>query len=229
MTLPAVHSFYRDNISAELVAAQARVFDHFGIPLHQWRDNKQSHAGWMANLLGSDHGSDVAIIADIDAFPLSRAGYDELVNDVRGGALVGAAQVANHKDPNRIYAGPCFLGLPAHLYKDFGSPDLERNETVDVAQVLTDLANAKSVPTKIIPPTLCIQPRWALADLGVFGIGTFYGDHAFFHLFESRKDASIELFCAVAEGTISGKHNYQQYLDIMAAAKPTKKKWYKIL
>lgn len=33
MSLPTVHSFYRSNISAEMVASQASVFEHLGIPL----------------------------------------------------------------------------------------------------------------------------------------------------------------------------------------------------
>lgn len=228
MTDPTVHSFYRDNIPTEMLEAQARVFDHFGVPLKQWRDNKSTHAGWMAELMGSDHGDDVTIIADIDAFPLSRAGYDRMVTRARQGALVGVAQVANHKDPTKIYAAPSFLAMPASLYTDFGKPNLERTKIGDVAQVLTYLALERDVPVEIIPPSLCIQTRWALSDQGVYGIGTFYGDSAFFHLFESRKQQSLDLFCAVAEGTVAGQHDFQRYLDILDTPKP-KKKWYKII
>lgn len=219
MSTPVVQSYYRDNIPTELVNAQAKVFAHLGIPLNQCLDNSLSHAGWMAQVLASPPEGDVVVIADIDAFPLSRDAFDRMVAQAREGALVGLSQVANHKDPNRIYAGPMFMALPSSLYTDFGQPGLERTDHQDVAQVLTDMAQARGVPVSLIPPRFAIQPKWPLADQGVFGVGTFYGEMEFFHLFQSRKRSSVELFCAVADGTIAGRHDYQKYLDTVTPRK----------
>ena len=218
MTTPTVHTYYRDNIPAQLVKAQARVFEHFGIPLKQWLDNTLSHAEWLEQML-SNPTDDITVIADIDAFPLTRAGFDALVESAANGALAGLSQVANHKDPTRIYAGPMFMALPAGLYQDLGAPGLERTDTVDVAQILTDLSQARGKPVTLVPPRMAVQPKWALSDQGMFGVGTFYGEMAFFHLFQSRKRNSVELFCAVAEGTIAGRHDFQTYLDVMAPRK----------
>ncbi|MEW9919896.1 hypothetical protein AB2B41_09790 [Marimonas sp. MJW-29] len=217
--MPTVQSFYRNNIPARLVDAQARVFDHFGIALNQCLDNSLSHATWLERTLAKASDEDVVVIADIDAFPLSREAFDRMVGQARKGALVGLSQVANHKDPNRIYAGPMFMALPGNLYEDFGEPRLDRTDTRDVAQVLTDLANERDIPVALIPPRFAIQPKWALADQGVFGVGTFYGEMEFFHLFQSRKQSSVDLFCAVAEGTIAGRHDFQRYLEVMAPRK----------
>lgn len=219
MTTPMVHTYYRDNIPARLVQAQARVFDHFGVPLTQWLDNKLSHAQWLEKILGNPQGDGPVVVADIDAFPLSRLGFDHLVARATEGALVGLSQVANHKDPSRVYAGPMFMALPQTLYTDLGKPGLERTGSDDVAQVLTDLAREKGIPVTLIPPRMAVQPKWALSDQGVFGIGTFYGEMEFFHLFQSRKKSSVDLFCAVAEGTIAGRHAFQRYLDLMATRK----------
>jgi len=219
MSIPVVQSYYRDNIPPELVAAQARVFKHFDIPLNQCLDNAQTHAGWMAQVLAGPPEHDVVVIADIDAFPLSRDAFDRMVSSAKDGALVGLSQVANHKDPNRVYAGPMFMALPSTMYADFGEPGLERTDDQDVAQVLTDIAQERDVPVSLIPPRFAIQPKWPLADQGVFGVGTFYGEMEFFHLFQSRKRSSVELFCAVAGGTIAGRHDYQKYLDTMTPRK----------
>ena len=219
MPTPTTHTYYRDNISSELVQAQARVFEHFDIPLTQWLDNDLSHAQWLEKMLTHPQGDGPVVIADIDAFPLSRAAYDQLVTSAGDGTLIGLSQVANHKDPNRIYAGPMFMALPDKLYANLGAPGLERNNTRDVAQALTDLSREQGTPVDLIPPRMAVQPKWALSDQGMFGVGTFYGEMEFFHLFQSRKKSSVNLFCAVAQGTISGRHDFQKYLDLMAPRK----------
>lgn len=219
MVTPTVQTYYRDNIPSELVTAQARVFEHFGIPLTQCLDNTLSHSGWMERTLAEPQIDDVVVIADIDAFPLSRDAFDNMVAAARQGTLVGLSQVANHKDPDRIYAGPMFMAMPADLFNSFGSPPLSRSDTRDVAQILTDMARERGTPVRLIPPRFAIEPKWPLADQGVFGVGTFYGEMDFFHLFQSRKRNSVALFCAVAEGTIAGRHDFRKYLETMTPHK----------
>lgn len=219
MNPPVAHSFYRSNIPKELLRAQRNVFAHFNIPLKQWHCDSMSHAAWMEWLLAQPGDSQPMVICDIDAFPLDRGAYDRLVARASDGVLIGLAQVANHKDPSRIYAGPMFIAMPPTLYSRLGAPSLEKSAKADVAQVLTDRSEAEKLPVERIPPSFAICPKWALSDQGVFGIGTFYGDMEFFHLFQSRKRSFVELFCAVAEGTIAGQHDYQKYLDTIVPRK----------
>lgn len=214
VSLYTAHSFYRSNISADMLASQRAVFDHLGIPLEQHLDDSLTHAKWAERML-SGEGAEVVVLVDIDAFPLRRDAYEELCSKAQDGALVGLAQVANHKDPTRLYAGPMFLALRRDLYRDFGSPELERGDRVDVAQVLTDRAEEHGVQVELIYPSCVIQPRWALHDKGVFGIGTFYGEMEFFHLFESRKRKANQLFQAVARDCCLGRFDFQNYLSIM--------------
>ncbi|KIC21044.1 hypothetical protein [Leisingera sp. ANG-Vp] len=224
MTVPTVHTFYQSNIPSRMVEAQAQVFDHLGIPLKQWKDDKAQHCDWINTVMRDDSLGDLAVIADIDAFPLSRAGFDRLVAQAETGAVAGLAQVANHKDPTRIYAAPMFLAVKREVYSALGSPSMCRTKTGDVAQILTDRAEEAGVEVALTYPKFAILPRWPLAGYGVYGIGSFYGENDFFHLFEARRTQTQELFYAVAEGVISGQHNWQRYLEIMEQAPPPPKK-----
>lgn len=215
---PKVFTFYQRNIPAAVLQGQRAVFDHFGIELVQVQDDSISHGDWVTGIF-APKGDDIVVVADIDAFPLNRAAFDRMVAGANEGALVGLAQVANHKDPRRIYAGPMFMAVRRSLYHDLGAPPMTRSATCDVAQALTDRVVAAGLPLTLISPRFAIQPKWALADQGVFGIGTFYGEMEFFHLFQSRKRNSVALFEAVAEGTIAGRHDFARYLEIMAPRK----------
>ncbi|MEH6644534.1 hypothetical protein [Sulfitobacter sp.] len=224
MTSPTVHTFYQSNIPDRMVEAQAQVFAHLGIPLKQWKDDNATHCDWINTLLRDETLDEIVMIADIDAFPLSREGYENMAAQAANGMVAGLAQVSNHKDPDRIYAGPMFMAVRRENYKALGAPSMCRTKIGDVAQILTDKAHDAGIEVALTYPTFALQPRWALAGHGVYGIGTFYGDNAFFHLFESRLSRSQDLFYAVAEGTISGRHDWQRYLDIMDTQGPTKKK-----
>lgn len=224
MSDPTVHSYYRSNIAPELVEAQARVFEHLEIPLRQWKDDSASHSDWIDRIFRDDSLDDVVMVADIDAFPLKRSGYERMVAEARAGQVTGLAQVANHKDPNRIYAGPMFLAASRATYRSVGSPSLGRSKVADVGQALTDSAMEKGVPVALTYPKFAISPRWALGSHGIFGIGCFYGDNEFFHLFESRHAQTQRLFCAVADGVIAGRHDWQSYLEIMEQTPPKAKK-----
>lgn len=215
---PKVFTFYQSNIPAAVLKGQKAVFDHLGIELVQMQDDRTGHGEWIESIL-APKGDDIVVIADIDAFPLNRAAFDRAVEQAAAGALVGLAQVANHKDPGRIYAGPMFMAVRRSLYHDLGAPPMTRSATGDVAQALTDRAIAAGRPLSLIAPRFAIQPKWALADQGVFGIGTFYGEMEFFHLFQSRKRNSVALFEAVAQGTIAGRHDFARYIGIMTPKK----------
>lgn len=212
---PTVHSFYRYNIEPRVLAAQQSVFDHLGVPLRQWRDDKQTHAGWMDELLADDSLDDIFVVADIDAFPLTYAAYEWIVGEAEKGAIVGLAQTTNEKRPDKIFAAPMFLAFRRDVFKALGAPTMHPYDEGDVAQILTDLAPQHGVDVVLKYPTFALRPRWALADRGVFGTGTFYGDNEFFHLYASRMRNTADLFCAVAEGAVAGTHDYDAYLKII--------------
>lgn len=224
MNKPVVHSFYQSNIPQQMVETQAAVFDALGIPLKQWKDDQATHCDWINTILRDDGLGDVAVIADIDAFPLNVAGYARMVEQADTGALAGLAQVANHKDPTHIYAAPMFMAVRRSVYATLGAPSMCRTKTTDVAQILTIKAEQAKVEVALTYPTFAIRPRWPLADHGIYGIGSFYGENEFFHLFEARRTQTQKLFYAVADGVISGRHNWLRYLEIMDQAPPSPKK-----
>lgn len=213
-TSPVVYSFYRSNIPTSIVSGQRAVFAKFGVPLEQHRDDTLTHGKWVDRIF-SGGDSEIVVIADIDAFPLSRDAYERACGAAADGAVVGLAQVANHKDPQRVYAGPMFLAVRRNVYEQLGRPGMERTSNSDVAQLLTDRALSEGVPVELIWPRFSIQPKWPLAGHGVFGIGTFYGEMEFFHLFQSSKRNSVRLFSAVAQGALEGQHDFSSYLEIM--------------
>ncbi|WP_127109033.1 hypothetical protein [Pararhodobacter zhoushanensis] len=223
--LPTTYTFYQSNIDPQLVEAQAAVFHHLGIPLVQELDDKIDHSGWLTRTFRNDDLGPLAVVADIDAFPLSLAGYQHLIAAAEAGSVAGLAQVANHKNPDHIYAAPMFLAARRDVYKRAGAPEMRRTERSDVAQILTLCAEEAGIPIALIYPKFCIAPRWSLAQYGVYGIGTFYGENAFFHLFEARRQQSRDLFLAVAQGVINGHHDFDRYMAILDLVPPKRKKF----
>lgn len=90
----------------------------------------------------------------------------------------------------------------------------------DIAQIPTNEAHKRGIEIDHIYPKFAVQSKWPLSNIGVFGIGTFYGDMEFFHLFESRKKQAIEFFNAVARDTVVGKFDFKEYLNIV------RRRWY---
>ncbi|RRH73976.1 hypothetical protein [Falsigemmobacter faecalis] len=217
--LPPVKTFYRENISRELLEAQRMVFAHLGIELQQELEKGMKHADWLDRSFGGT-SDEVVVVCDIDAFPLNTAAFAAMVGRARSGVLTGLEQVANHVTNRAPYAGPMFLAAPAGLWQRLGRPASRATEAVDVAQAFTVAARAAGSGVEVIAPRFAIAPKWALGDRGVFGIGTFYGDLDFFHLFEARLQSPVELFCAVAEGVVSGRHDFARYLEIMREVPP---------
>ncbi len=109
-----------------------------------------------------------------------------------------------------------FLAFRKQTWELLGEPDFSSNENYDVAEYFSMLARKKNVEIKLIYPSSCILPKWSLGSQGVFGIGTFYGECDYFHLFESRVPAYERLLeCVVADIVSSQPLNFREYLAIM--------------
>lgn len=224
--LPPVRTFYRSNISTDIITAQARVFEHLGIELIQTLDDSQTHAQWLDKTFGETE--DLIVVCDVDAFPLNRPAFVAFVERIRAGSIVGLEQVCNHFGKNDSYAGPMFLGCTSEVYATIGQPSLADTEDMDVGQPLTHVAQENGLTVEMIAPRFAIQPKWPLGNRGIFGIGTFYGELDFFHLFESRHASSLTLFKEVADGVIRGEHDFGQYLAALRPTAPKKKRKFAI-
>lgn len=215
MTDLKVYSFYKGNIPPSLVEGQKAVFDHLGISLVQQRDDRMSHGKWLDRTF-STVTDDIIIVADIDAFPLRRSAFDALVASAEKGAVCGLAQIANHRASRRQYAGPMFMAVRRDVFRNLGAVSLCSSREFDAAQSLSEAVREQDVPVDLIAPRFAMQPKWPLGEEGIFGIGTFYGDLDFFHLFESRKRRSVKLFDAVARDCVAGKLDFGHYIEILS-------------
>jgi hypothetical protein len=218
-----VYSMYWDNISPAIRKAQQRVFAALGIPLVQEDANLMPHGEWMTDVLSRHQPDDVVVFCDIDAFPLTLAAYVQAMAAARQGVLFGLAQFSNHKRGQDLYAGPMFMAFRKSVWESLGSPALAADKRYDAAEGLSAAARQRGIQVQMVMPTACLIPKWPLANRGVFGIGTFYGDCEFFHLFESRRAAHEPLLLNVAQDVIDGrKPDFGRYLELTAtvASKP---------
>lgn len=209
------YSLYWSNVPAPITAAQRRVFERLGLPLEQQELDRQPHGEWMNLVLQRAAADEIVVFCDIDAFPLTAEAYHRAVAAARAGAIFGLAQYANQKANEGLYAGPMFLALARRTWEQLGSPDLSRNREFDAGENLTVQARRQGVPVELVMPCATLVPRWALAHRGVFGIGTFYGDCEYFHLFESRRRTGTEIMAAVSEDVATGRPlDFQRYLEV---------------
>ena len=213
-TLPPVHSLHWNNISPAILQGQAAVFAKLGLDLRQEQHDRKAHGTWMNEVIARHQPDDLIVFCDIDAFPLSAQAYREAVHSARSGAVFGLSQFSNHKKNTEVYAGPMFMAFTKATWQALGSPSLKSSERFDAAEVLSARAREQQVALVLQPPTSCIVAKWALGSEGVFGIGTFYGKNAFFHLFESRFPAYERLFSMVVGDVLAERPlNFRGYLE----------------
>lgn len=229
--LPKVYSMHWNNISKVIRDGQKSVFEAFNIDLIQENADQQAHGVWMNGVIDRHASEDIIVFCDIDAFPLTNDAYLNAVQAAEAGLVFGLAQFSNHKDGQDLYAGPMFLAFRKRTWEELGRPNMNSNKNHDAAEILSAQARIHDVGVKLVMPSSCLQPKWALAEHGVFGIGTFYGQCEFFHLFESRQISHEALFSAVTEDVVNHrKLNFKQYLEIIHVEKdknmtPRKRNW----
>jgi hypothetical protein len=214
--VPKVHSLYWKNISPAIIESQEAAFKYLDIPLFQQEIDRKDHGQWMTEILEESDDDDIVLFCDIDAFPLNRYAYERSVVHAHSGGIFGLAQFSNHIPTSEIYAGPMFMAVRKNVWTQLGSPNLSASNTADAAEILSIRARQFGVPLLLSKPICCIDSKWALANEGVFGIGTFYGDFEFFHLFEARKKSSINLMKKVVDDLVCSRpFDFHAYLNLM--------------
>jgi len=215
MIRPVVQSLHWNNISATVLEKQAAVFRRLDIPLQQDRQHKLRHGVWMNECIARAASDEVLVFCDIDAFPLHRRAYDDAVEAALQGRVFGLGQFSNHRQTTEVYAGPMFLAFRKSAWEAVGCPDMRSSPEYDAGEALSLAARRAGVSLQLLRPTGCLIPKYALGHQGIFGIGTFYGDNDFFHLFESRDRAHEEILAAVADDVAAGRPlGFADYLCI---------------
>ena len=226
---------HRGNIPRVILQKQREVFAALDVPLQQESAHRIPHGTWMNSVVERMASDDIVIFCDIDAFPLKRSAYDLAVAHAEQGAVFGLSQFSNHKKTTETYAGPMFMAFRKSVWERLGSPDLKSSSAFDAAEGLSALAREQGVPLVLHKPTSTLISKFALGNEGVFGIGTFYGDNDFFHLFESREPAYEQLLVAVADDAIAQRPlPFARYLEAAIALQqgtPDKKRrrWWRRL
>jgi hypothetical protein len=65
-------ALYWDNIDPRVVEAQRKVFEHFGLAIDQRERTGMNHGDFLDAYMAEIGEGDVALLMDIDCFPLNR-------------------------------------------------------------------------------------------------------------------------------------------------------------
>jgi hypothetical protein len=197
-------ALYWDNIDPRIVKAQREVFAHFGYSVEQREKTGTNHADFLDAFMAELEDGDVALLTDIDCFPLNREIVARAFAAAREGRIFGCAQSTNHVDPDRVYVAPMFMAVSQRTWDRLGRPSFKADETNDVAQRLNDIAEAQGVEIERLLPWASIVPKWRLADIALYGIGTFYHGGVF-HMYESRHTPFGFILFEVAEAVLNDR------------------------
>ena len=197
-------ALYWDNIDPRVVAAQREVFAHFGYSIDQRERTNVNHGEFLDAYMAELEDDDVALLTDIDCFPLNRDIVERAFVRAREGAILGCAQSSNHIDPDRLFVAPMFMAISRRTWVALGRPSFRPDADNDVAQRLCDHARAQGVEIEMLYPFGAIVPKWRLGDVGFYGVGTFYRGGVF-HLFESRRTPFAFLLFDVADAVLNDR------------------------
>ena len=210
-------SLYWDNIDTRVVRAQRDVFAHFGLSIDQRERTGTDHGDFLDAYMAEIGEEDVALLMDIDCFPLNREIVERAFAAGRAGRIFGCAQSTSHVDSDRLFVAPMFMAISRRTWEGLGRPSFRPDASHDVAQRLNEVATAAGVGIEMLYPWGCIVPKWRLGEIALYGIGTFYRGGVF-HLFESRKTPSSYILYDVAEAVLNDRP--VDYVDLMKKAMP---------
>jgi hypothetical protein len=210
-------SLYWDNIDPRVVKAQREVFAHFGLSIDQRERTKTDHGDFLDGFMAEIGEDDVALLVDVDCFPLNREIVDRAFAAARAGRTFGCAQSSGHVDSDRAYVAPMFMAISRRTWDKIGRPSFRPDASHDVAQRVNEVATAAGVEVEMLYPWGCIVPKWRLGEIALYGIGTFYRGGVF-HLFESRKTPFSYILYDVAEAVLNDRP--VDYVDLMNKAMP---------
>jgi len=194
-----IYSLYWDNLDPRVPDYQAKIFNHYGIPLNQHRINGLDHGEWMDWVLERNEDVDLIVFFDADCIPIDKDKTIQYIKIALDGTLVGNTQASNHLDASRTFAAPSFLPVNRKMWKTLGKPSCKAHYDGDVAQMLTDTWLYHGQSVFLLPVSHFEVAKWDLPNNPQsYGIGTTYGD-AVYHLFEVRTNENIERFVKKAQ------------------------------
>jgi hypothetical protein len=197
-------SMYWDNMDPRIVEAQRRVFARFGLAIDQRERSGIDHCDFLDAYMTELREDDVALLVDIDCFPLNRQIVETAFAAARAGRLFGCAQSSSHIDPDRLFVAPMFMSLSRAVWDRLGRPSFRPDPQNDVAQRLYEVAVAAGMEVEMLYPWGAIVPKWRLGDIGLYGLGTFYKGGVF-HLYEGRETPFSFILFEVADAVLDDR------------------------
>lgn len=195
----SIYSVYMPNISSTVVRAQKECVTRF-LP-KDWSFfqvcGTKSH-GELLRKCVEENKDEYTIFLDVDCVPLSPVSFSYFFTSrwsIASGALMGAAQRANHlRNDKHIYVGPFCMAFKNSVYWEVGGPTFGDTLRGDTGEELTYAWQEKGKPVIYIYPSDVERPLWDLIEGVQFGIGTTY-ENLFYHAFCIRAGAEPqELF-----------------------------------
>src|ERR1700678_1696925 len=104
-------SLYWDNIDPRLIRTQRGVFAHFGFDIDQRERTGLNHGDFLDAFMAEIAEDDVALLMDVDCFPLNREIVDRAFAAARAGRIFGCAQSTSHVDSDRAFVAPMFMAI----------------------------------------------------------------------------------------------------------------------
>ena len=193
------------------------MFAHFGLSIDQRERTGTNHGDFLDAFMAEIAEDDVALLMDIDCFPLNREIVDRAFAAARAGRIFGCAQSTSHVNPDRLFVAPMFMAISRRTWDGLGRPSFRPDASHDVAQRLNEVATAAGVGIEMLYPWGCIVPKWRLGEIALYGIGTFYRGGVF-HLFESRKTPFSYVLYDVAGAVLNDRPI--DYFALMEKALP---------
>jgi hypothetical protein len=210
-----IHTLYWENSDPDIVDSHKKVINHFNLPV-EYHVKTARHGHWMQEVL-NEETSDVVGFCDIDCIPLRSSTFTETIKICAAHkSICGIAQATNHIPPmSHIFCGPGYFFIWRKLYEALGRPPMMETQRSDVCEEICYQAEAKGIRYQTFFPTHFerepVEGVWRLHNLGIYGVGTTYGDKVY-HLFQGRMKENAQLFkkrCdQVVDGTFSTEGMY---------------------
>ena len=204
-----IHTLAWPNTNARLLQAHTDVTTGMDLKV-VYTLQQADHGLWMDAVMSSSE-ADVVGFLDVDCIPTSKKAVDQAVEyAVKAQSFVGIAQVSNHIPPaSHIYAAPAFFFIWRKTWEQLGRPTFAATPHGDVGENVSYAAELARIPYKTLFPLAYTkvpdEGAWRLHTYGSYGIGTYF-QTGVYHLYQSRMQQNIDLFCKACKTVQSQTH-----------------------
>jgi hypothetical protein len=172
-------------VRPEVMQAQKKVFNHFGLTLNQISDSLQ-HGHWMTKIckeIAKHNNIDIVVFFDLDCIPLKENIYDHILSKIDENTICGIEQSCDcNKSAGHIYAGPACLAFHVDILKKIDDFSFVEDDWSDVAQRFTYDCQEKNINVNFFKFISSQSKLWRLGDTDeFFGIGSVYDDIIYHH------------------------------------------------